>query len=112
MAGSRAICSSVTREATLAIVGVTYAIVNPQSVTHPSPSVINHDIYFPPHLDLILPPPGTRTFQTPQLKIPTPPSSIEKPEILHDFSIPEVNLGVNELLYDIYNIVRNKTPRR
>lgn len=97
---------------TLAVVGVTYAIVNQESVTHPSPSVINHNIYFPPHLDLILPPPGTRSFQTPQLKIPTPHPSIEKPEILHDFNILEVNLGVNELLYDIYNIIRNKNLRR
>lgn len=104
MSGSEATCSTTAHEVVVAAAGATQTNVNQQNMNHLPHGETSLDIEVPLHSNLIHPPPGIRIVQAPQLGVPTP-RHVEGLEISHGFNILEVNLGVNELLNGIYNIV-------
>lgn len=110
MVGSRVTHSTAAYELALAAAGTTDAFVNQQNMTLPPPGGINHSINVPPPLDIIFPPPRTRIVQAIQLRA-LAPLLIERPKISHSFGILKANLGANELINGIYNIVQQQNSK-
>lgn len=107
MVGSRVTHSTAAYEAAIAAVGATNALVNQQNMILPPPGGINHSINIPPPLDIIFPHPRMGIVQAIRLRA-LAPLLIERPKISHSFGILKANLGANELINGICNIVQQQ----